>query len=57
MISFKKLVHSDTYVSVDGKYWEPAITPPYRFRWRLRDAIAVLRGHAIAVRQTEKGDL
>lgn len=41
--------------SPDGKHWEPSI--PVQLDWNWTDAWEVLRGRAIAVRQTTKADL
>lgn len=59
MITVKHLLTSNVSTSPDGKHWEPAL-PDGEFIWwrvRLQDAIAVLRGEAIAIRQTTKADL
>ncbi len=59
MMTVKELLQSPIQSSPDGKHWEPAI-PDTRCSWwrsRLRDALAVWMGDAIAVRQTTKDDL
>lgn len=56
MMTLKQLLESSESASPDGKHWEPAI-PLAGPGLRWRDAIAVLRGRAIAVRQTTKRDL
>jgi hypothetical protein len=57
MITVKDLMTSPAQSSPDGKYWEPALPLPWPF-WkpRLKDALAVWQGKAIAVRQTTKAD-
>lgn len=55
MMTLKDLLTSDCSSSPDGKHWEPAI--PILPDWNWRDAWAVLRGRALAVRNTRKSDL
>ncbi len=59
MITVKDLMQNPNQSSPNGVNWEPAI-PDMRYVWwriRLRDAWAVWKGEAIAVRQTTKADL
>ena len=57
MLTVKDLMTTECQSSPDGKHWEPAL--PHRVWWRtrLRDAWAVLKGEALAIRQTTKADL
>ena len=57
MMTVKDIMTSGCQSSPDGLHWEPAL--PLHVWWsvRLRDAWAVLRGKAVAVRQTTKADL
>ena len=55
-MTLRDLLTSGNQSSPDGKHWEPAI-PYLRGRLYWRDAWAVLRGEALAVRQTTKEDL
>lgn len=58
MMTVKQLMQSSCQSSPDGKYWEPALPePPLWWRARLKDAVAVWKGDAIAVRQTTKNDV
>lgn len=53
MITVKGLLTSGVQTSADGKRFEPALPEPHpSLRIRLKDALAVLRGDAIAIRQT-----
>ena len=58
MITVKDLMENSTQSSPDGVHWEPVL-PQQFFCWRirLRDAWAVWKGNAVAVRQTIKDDL
>jgi hypothetical protein len=57
MINLKDLMENPIRSSPDGKHWEPCL--PYYLGWRirLRDAWAVWKGEAVAVRQTTKEDV
>ena len=57
MMTVKDLLTNQNQSSPDGKHWEPAL--PYYLLWRtrLRDAWAVLKGNAVAIRQTTKADI
>ncbi|TXH07774.1 MAG: hypothetical protein E6R04_12030 [Spirochaetes bacterium] len=57
MMTVKELLESKVGCSPDGKHWEPAIPEASSCKARLQDAFAVLRGQAIAVRQTTKNDI
>ena len=57
MMTVRDLLESACQSSPDGKYWEPALPSYLLWRTRLRDAWAVCRGDAIAIRQTTKADL
>jgi len=58
MITVKKLITSYVSSSPDCKHWEPALpNPPIYWLDRLRDAWAVYKGNAIAIRQTTKADI
>lgn len=59
MMTVKDLMQNQCTSSPDGKHWEPALPEPNRLLWRirLRDALAVWKGEAIAIRQTTKADL
>lgn len=58
MITLKDLLSDqNTMMSFDGKHWEPIVFIPHRWRDRLYDAIAVLKGEAGAVRNTMPIDL
>lgn len=57
MMTVKQLMENPCQSSPDGKHWEPAIPEYQWWRIRLRDAIAVWKGEAVAVRQTTKQDL
>lgn len=57
MLTVKQLMENTCKSSPDGKHWEPAIPKYQWWRIRLRDAIAVWKGEAVAVRQTTKQDL
>jgi hypothetical protein len=54
MITVKELLTSECQSSPDGKHWEPAL-PLVCLKWkvRLRDAWAVWKGEAIAIRQSD----
>ena len=54
-MTLKDLLTSGAQSSPDGQHWEPAI--PLLPDWNWRDGWLVLRGHALAVRQTTKADL
>lgn len=55
MMTLKDLMTSGAQTSPDGKHWEPAIPILATGNWR--DAWAVYKGRALAVRQTTKADL
>jgi len=58
MMTVKELMESQCQSSPDGKHWEPAL--PEQALWfknRFRDAWAVWKGEATAIRQTTKADL
>ena len=58
MMNIKTLIQTSVTTSPDGNYWEPALPmPSFRWRNRVKDAWAVLRGEASAIRQTTKKDL
>jgi hypothetical protein len=56
MQTVKQLMESEVSISCDGKHYEPALQHSHG-AWNWKDAFAVLRGKAIAIRQTEKEDL
>ena len=58
LITVKDLMTSPVQSSPDGRHWEPGI-PKKAAPWRitLHDAWAVLKGQAVAVRQTTEEDL
>lgn len=58
MMTIKELLENPCQSSPDGLHWEPALPLTSR-GWcsRLRDAWAVYRGEATAIRQTTKDDL
>jgi len=57
MMTVKDLMQNQCSSSPDGFHWEPALPEPNYFWWRLRDAWAVWKGDAHAIRQTTKADL
>ena len=57
MMTIKELMENRCQSSPDGHHWEPALPEPDYFWWRLRDAWAVWKGEATAIRQTTKADL
>ena len=58
MITVKELMTSPDESSPDGRHWEPGIPKKAAPWWiTLRDAWAVLKGQAVAIRQTTKEDL
>jgi len=58
MMTMKELMENPNHSSPNGKYWEPALPKcSYGFLNRLRDAWAVWKGQATAIRQTTKADL
>ena len=58
MMTVKDLIENGCQSSPDGKHWEPALPcSPVWWRIRLRDAWAVWKGKAIAIRQTTKADI
>jgi len=62
MMTVKDLMLNPDKSSPDGEHWEPAIPSSHMlveryWRFRLRDAWAVWKGKAIAVRQTTKADI
>ncbi len=59
MMTVKDLMTSKVSCSLDGKHWEPALPESHHLWWRirLRDAWAVWKGEAVAIRQTTKNDI
>ena len=58
MMTVKDLMTNACQSSPDGNHWEPALPhPDMRLRFRLRDAWAVWKGEATAIRQTTKADI
>ena len=59
MMTMKDVMENPSQSSPDGKHWEPALPELHKLWWRirLRDAWAVWKGEATAVRQTTKADL
>jgi hypothetical protein len=57
MMTLKDLMTNECRSSPDGNYWEPCLPQYIWWRTRLRDALAVWQGKAIAVRQTTKADI
>lgn len=57
MMTVKEFMQTACKSSPDGKHWEPALPDYLWWRIRLRDAWAVWRGRAVAIRQTTKADL
>lgn len=58
MITVRELLMNDCSTSPDGEHWEPLLyTQSNHWRSRIHDAVAVLKGDAIAVRQTIKEDI
>lgn len=59
MITVKDLMQNQCSSSPDGKHWEPSLPETRRLWWRirLRDAWAVWKGDAVAIRQTTKVDI
>ena len=58
MITVKQLFENPCSSSPDGKVWEPCVpNPPLLLKTRIFDAISVLTGKAVAIRQTTKQDL
>lgn len=57
MITVKDLMTSPVKSSPDGKHWEPSLWVTHWWSIRIRDALAVLQGKAVAIRQTTKEDL
>ena len=58
MIVMKDILEAQCLSSPDGRYWEPALPiPAMSWSLRLRDAWAVLKGEAHAIRQTTKADI
>lgn len=56
-MTVKDFLKSGCQSSPDGKHWEPALPDYVWWRIRVTDALAVLRGDAVAIRQTTKDDL
>ena len=56
MQTVKQLMESDVSMSCDGRHYEPALRYSHG-SWNWKDAFAVLRGKAVAIRKTEKEDL
>ena len=59
MMTVKDLMQNQCSSSPDGSHWEPCLPESHRLWWRirLRDAWAVWKGEAVAIRQTTKADL
>ena len=57
MLTMKDVIENPNQSSPDGKHWESALPHKLWWRIRLRDAYAVWKGEATAVRQTTKADL
>jgi hypothetical protein len=58
MITLKALMSTDSISSPDGIHWEPAIPVRHTpLAERMQDAVAVISGKAVAVRQTTASDL
>ena len=58
MITVKQLFETSCSSSPDGEFWEPCIpNPPLSLKARIFDAISVLTGKSVAIRQTTKQDL
>ena len=57
MTTVRDLLTNTVQSSPDGEHWEPALPSYLWWRIRLRDALAVLKGEAVAIRQTTKADL
>ena len=57
MMTVKDLMTNACQSSPDGNHWEPALPEHMWWRIRLRDAWAVLKGEATAIRQTTKADI
>jgi hypothetical protein len=58
MMTIKELMENPCQSSPDGKHWEPAL--PLQASWwrtRFRDAWAVWKCEATAIRQTTKADI
>lgn len=58
MMTVKDLMTTGCQSSPDGAHWEPVL--PLQAPWwriRLRDAWAVWKGEATAIRQTTKADI
>jgi hypothetical protein len=60
MMTVKELMQNQCSSSPDNLHWEPCLpAESHRLWWRirLRDAWAVWKGDAVAIRQTTKADL
>lgn len=57
MMTVRDLMTNTVQSSPDGKHWEPALPSYLWWRIRLRDAWAVWKGKATAIRQTTKADI
>ena len=57
MMTVKDLMENPCQSSPDGSHWEPALPQYVWWRFRLRDAWAVWRGDATAIRKTTKADI
>jgi hypothetical protein len=57
MMTVKDLMTNAVQSSPDGEHWEPALPSYIWWRIRLRDALAVWKGEAVAIRQTTKADI
>ena len=57
MMTVRDLLESPIQSSPDGEHWEPALPSYLLWRIRMRDAWAVWKGEATAIRQTTKADI
>lgn len=57
MLTVKQFLENPCKSSPDGQHWEPCVPQYVWWRIRLRDAWAVWKGDAVAIRQTTKEDL
>ena len=57
MMTVRDLMTNTVHSSPDGEHWEPALPSYLCWRIRLRDAGAVWKGEAFAIRQTTKADI
>lgn len=56
-MTIKDFLETPNQSSPDGVHWEPALPACRWWRIRLSEALDVLVGKAIAVRQTTKSDI